>query len=666
MRFNLQDVKKQVQRRNGELYVSLHFLRPGELHHELAALIAYHEQHLALPRRSFSIDDARACIGDYRLAHCLISALGAWYRWQAIAWSEILERIGSKARSRLAEAGITSPASLRLALFDYVNTHYQGFLTTSQRSEALSAFAADYRLHISDIDYLLVLDSQEEEVLIRDPLPRPLPDDVINLYNQWVFEAALCSASQLRFVIDCETFASASLADQQSSAHIHPSPGTGVGNVIKRLSFLARTIGVYYDLTYAPASSNETPLLHLTLYGPQEMTGAPQQYGLRLARLCRQLLGYGRVHARSQTFKRAIVEAEATIHFLQRSYRFAIDKTVLARLPAVAASQEHDSPASALFAASSAEVSSPVFDSSIEQAFAEAFASLENSRAVDGWQLLREPEPLLLKRGIFIPDFALMRGKQRVYVEILGFWTPSYRERKLQKLQQLQDRTDIVLAIPLAARNDFASIEAHFPIAWYDGQLSASELLHILRRHYENFAERMASVDRAAVKRLVESEKLVPERACYALLHCYRRSELPLAAAHITGQEIEFATGVGLYAVDWMEQLRASFVEWIGGAGSAALADVLRESKLRWPRLASCGDTTIEAIISLWPQVRVQRASIFEAAVELAADTPGPAPVASTARPAHPSLPGRKAVHEKRAAPKKRSVKEATQGDLWQ
>ena len=78
MRFSLQDVKKQVQRRGSELYVNLHFLQPGELANELTALIAYHEQHLGQPRRSFSVDDARACIGDYRLAHCLISTLSAW------------------------------------------------------------------------------------------------------------------------------------------------------------------------------------------------------------------------------------------------------------------------------------------------------------------------------------------------------------------------------------------------------------------------------------------------------------------------------------------------------------------------------------------------------------------------------------------------------------
>ena len=79
MRFSLQDVKKQIHRRGGELLVSLHFLRPGELRTEIERLVDYHERLLNRPQRQFSYDDARACIGDYRLAHCLIAALSHWY-----------------------------------------------------------------------------------------------------------------------------------------------------------------------------------------------------------------------------------------------------------------------------------------------------------------------------------------------------------------------------------------------------------------------------------------------------------------------------------------------------------------------------------------------------------------------------------------------------------
>jgi len=680
VRFSLQDVKKQVQRRGSELYVNLHFLQPGERAKELTSLIAYYEQRLGQPRRSFSVDDARACIGDYRLAHCLISSLSAWYQWQQCSWSEVLERLGGEAHIQLTAADITSPVLLRLALFNHVNDLYQGFLSAAQRTEALQAFAERYHLSVSDLEYLLALDSDEEEILVRTTPTCPRHQDVNGLYNQWAFEAALFTSSQVRFVIDCDAFERASHAEKQSLTQA--SMGTGIGAVIKRLCFLARKLGVYYDLAYEEPSSHKAPLLHLTLYGPQEMTGTPQQYGLRLARLCRQLLGYGiaqrqqanvtpiqrKQPTHSQALSRAIVAAEATVHFLQRAYSFAIDNTVLTLLPPVAAIPQTQETAGTSTVTTSTHQTSSVFDSSIEQSFAEAFASLENSLAVDGWHLLREPEPLLLERGIFIPDFVLTRDKQRIYVEILGFWTPAYRERKIQKLHQLQHRKDIVLAIPLEAQAAFSSIAAHFPIAWYTNQLSVTELLQVLRNRYDNFAERLTFIDVAAVRKQVESKGLLPERACYELLHCYRRSELPLAATHVTGQNIEFVTGIGLYTIAWMEQLRTSFVEWIDSVRAIGLADVLRESKIRWPQLASCEDATIEAIISLWSEVHIRRTSIFEAVVEIVDHSSDTAQLVTHVEQIDPyhRPPPKKTVHEKRNAPKKRVNKEAAQGDLWQ
>src|SRR5260221_6226062 len=342
-------------------------------------------------------------------------------------------------------------------------------------------------------------------------------------------------------------------------------------------------------------------LLHLTLYGPQEMTGAPQQYGLRLARLCRMLMDYHHNtgaggapnrSARSSTLpSSAIIKAEATVYFLQRSYRFVIDTNVLRLLPTpssptlVTQSPTPSSPPS--------QAASSIFDSSIEQSFAEAFHALANSDGADGWQLEREPEPLLLNpvvgettssttlQGIFIPDFALTRGNRRIYVEILGFWTTSYRERKIAKLQHLMERGDLVLAIPVQAREGFTSLGANFPIVEYDGQLSATDLLKVLRSRYDDLAERLARIDVDSVRKRIENAGLLSERAWYELLHCYRRSELLRAAERVAGESIAFTPGVGLYRVDWLEQMRVSCVKWLGEDGGKSPGDSLREDGRR-------------------------------------------------------------------------------------
>lgn len=304
--------------------------------------------------------------------------------------------------------------------------------------------------------------------------------------------------------------------------------------------------------------------------------------------------------------------------------------------------------------------------------FAEAFAALERSRGADGWRLEREPEPLLLEAGanaagsgiqsIFIPDFALTRAARRIYMEILGFWTPAYRERKVQKLQQLQDRGDIVLAIPVEAREAFAAIATSFPIVWYEGQLSATAVLSVLHTHYDDFAERVASIDVEAVRARVLAEGLLPEPACYEALHCYRRSELQCASERIVSEQISFVPGIGLFAIRWMEHLKHSFVEWIGDRGALSLADVLRESRERWPHLRACEDAAIEAIISLWPVVRINRTSIFAATVALVANESASEPPQDVVEAA----PAKRQVRERRPGyGKKPSTEETVQGDLW-
>jgi predicted nuclease of restriction endonuclease-like RecB superfamily len=648
MRFSLQDVKKQVQRRGGELYVSLHFLGAGELQAEIARLIAYYERLLGQPQQHFSQEEARACIGDYRIAHCLMATLNAWYTWRQNDWAETIQQLPQSTgiQAHLESAGITSPAQLRLALFDYVNEHHQGFLEEKKRQHALQSFAASYHLDVSALEYLLALDTDEEAVLVREDPHPPTAGAVAALYNRWVFEVALSNASNVRFVIDCNAFSRL----QQERAAGRNVIGTGVGAVIKRLCYLARRLGVYYDLAYAstlPAASvasssgqasntntsQSQPSLHLqlTLYGPQEMTGVPQQYGLRLARLCRVLLGYGVAHQHGTQepvrgkpgvlSSKAILEAEAIVHFLQRSYHFNMHTYLIggqAHRDPVRGTASSQLPSSPSTNARDVVDASSFYDSSIERSFAEAFSALESSHGTDGWQLEREPEPLLLEQGILIPDFALTRAGRRLYIEILGFWTPAYRERKIQKLQQLKGRGDLILAIPSEARPAFMSLTTDFPIVWYDSQLSATELLYLLRNRYDDFAERLALIDVAIVRERVRSLGLLSEQACYDLLHCCRRSELQRAAEHVICEDITFTTGIGLYQVDWLEQMKRSFVEWMDALAVAPLplADVLQTCKARWPALADCEDATLEALFGLWPEIRIHRTSIFDAMVE--------------------------------------------------
>ncbi|MGC8558662.1 MAG: DUF790 family protein [Nitrososphaeria archaeon] len=79
------------------------------------------------------------------------------------------------------------------------------------------------------------------------------------------------------------------------------------------------------------------------------------------------------------------------------------------------------------------------FDSEVERKFYQDFISLKS-----GWKIMREPEPLRAGNYTIIPDFLFEKDGIRVYMEIVGFWTQEYLERKFRKLSELKVENLIV------------------------------------------------------------------------------------------------------------------------------------------------------------------------------------------------------------------------------
>jgi len=88
------------------------------------------------------------------------------------------------------------------------------------------------------------------------------------------------------------------------------------------------------------------------------------------------------------------------------------------------------------------------YDSKLEERFARDFR-----RVAPDWDLIREPEAVQAGDTLIFPDFALRhRGDGRRWlVEIVGFWTRDYLERKLALLRVAGLR-DLVLCIDESVR----------------------------------------------------------------------------------------------------------------------------------------------------------------------------------------------------------------------
>ncbi len=628
MRIGLADVKKRISRADGELVVTPHLLGPRQLTREIEALVALYEAHLGKEQATFPPDRAAELVGDYRLARCLSICMTGWYDWEPIAWPGTASADEAAA---LASARIADPSQLRLALYDSVNAAAGGYLATLQREDALNAFAAGLGIARSTLDDLLWLDAEERAILTRTAEAPPSPRELALRYNQQVFEALLTSASQVDLTIP-----------GAGTAHDPPQ-----GTVVKRICFLARTFGVQYDVSFAPgddssdASEESRPSFDLrrvaesktpysvagaartreapampyrdrdivaTLFGPLEVTGSPQQYGERLARLCRALLGYRRAEPSSEALMPSGFSGSARIYIHGKPMRLRLDERLLSHLSRDSAvvniGRERDVPS---------------FDSGVESEFFTEFDALERAGESRGWHLEREPEPVIVGSAILVPDFTLTRGTKRIYLEIAGYWRPEYRERKVRKLLAVADVIDLLVAAPRSAHDAFAPLQTTLPVLWYTASPRASALLDLLDVAYDDFTVRLASLDFVRIEREVRDRGRIPPVEGMALLRCYSRGELSRVldvwSARGPSQAEErprWVEDVGLCAAAWLDDMLGLVRRQVACApnGRVKLSDLAAALEMS----SSLTEQGVEALVHL-AGLRVTRPTLFMAEV---------------------------------------------------
>jgi len=116
----------------------------------------------------------------------------------------------------------------------------------------------------------------------------------------------------------------------------------------------------------------------------------------------------------------------------------------------------------------------PRFDSAYEEAFFRRFSRNKKSK----WTIEREAEVVNLGAAVMIPDFKFTHIDGRVaHLEIVGFWTPEYLTRKLEKLRAA-NLPNMIVAIPKALRcsND----EFTGPVIRYKQRLLIKDVLPVL------------------------------------------------------------------------------------------------------------------------------------------------------------------------------------------
>ncbi|PCN50190.1 nuclease [Candidatus Geothermarchaeota archaeon ex4572_27] len=237
----------------------------------------------------------------------------------------------------------------------------------------------------------------------------------------------------------------------------------GSGGAVKRLLRAAKRLGLMYVAEQAGGG------VRLAIDGPASAVRHVERYGTRLAKLIPLI-----VAAEDWRLKVRVSRGGSTKLML-------LDSSCSRLLPPK-------------------PVEEVEFDSQVEEDFYTRF-----NAARLGWEAVREPEPLVVDGVVMIPDFALVRGDTKVYLEIVGFWTPSYLKRKLEKLRRLRG-VDVIVAVD----EELACSELEelpFDVVLYRRRLDIGEVYRRLKRYEAPQAE--PSEER------VEELKLPEEAAKY-------------------------------------------------------------------------------------------------------------------------------------------------------
>jgi hypothetical protein len=130
------------------------------------------------------------------------------------------------------------------------------------------------------------------------------------------------------------------------------------------------------------------------------------------------------------------------------------------------------------------------YDSTTEEKFAKSFLSYGT-----GWALKREPEPLMAGTHVLIPDFLFEKDGMKVYLEVVGFWTPQYLERKIIKLNSIAGVDMIVAADESLACSKLERLKGKALVIYYKREVPLKPIVEHLR-------EREASVVGRQVEKL--------------------------------------------------------------------------------------------------------------------------------------------------------------------
>src|SRR5215211_3252411 len=366
------------------------------------------ERKAVLEDRIAAIEESDGGGGDYKLVRGFYALLERRCTFKSRDSNSDNDGVTTTSSSTSTNP-IIDPPRIRKAVFE--ESSKRGFaLTELERMEIADSVAS--RLHLSSHDVVLkTMWSDLDDNLILDYFDAIDPEALVGWYNLSLMQTLLFNCTKLDFYI---------------------SGGLNWKRVLRTV----KRLGLMYYLQQPQQQQQENRII-CSLEGPLSLFKLTDRYGTLLAKLLPSIIFSSDKKRESSGGDEWHLDAWIVRKTMdgRKIYEFKISKN---EIPELMTDPYSSFPPSSITQKEVAGSSSlyndyNIFDSAVEETFAKRFEQAET-----GWRLTREPDPLVLSNGgAFIPDFMFEKYDKRVYLEIVGFWTKEYLERKLQKLADI-------------------------------------------------------------------------------------------------------------------------------------------------------------------------------------------------------------------------------------
>ncbi|MHA1268973.1 MAG: DUF790 family protein [Candidatus Helarchaeota archaeon] len=368
----------------------------------------------------------------------------------------LLEEIKKK------NTNISDIKDLRLYIWDIIGKDYNGFIEIERRQNVLEKVSRDFGIKISQLENLIWADQESNKILLN--FRQVNSSDVVYLYNFHLLETIIRNSRKLYFYV----------------------PNL-LGNIAKNFILRLRYMPLYYEINQLKRGGITDYQVKIII--PEEISAPKFKYGKLLTNIAIYLINKFQSHEID-------FDLNVEIKIKNRIYFWSIDNKLfnLIKYPWNInwAETQTDKLLTIKFEDNKENVIETEYlklDSKIEEAFFKRFKD-------DEWSIIHEPTTFITKDGtIFIPDFAITNRRLTVYIEIIGFWTDTYINKKIEKLKKLQTdlKHPLILLIDESLKHNFikeTTINMNYKIIYYDFKLFTRALNELHEFLDDNYSSR--------------------------------------------------------------------------------------------------------------------------------------------------------------------------------